>query len=150
MNNQHEKSYKEVSIFLIDDDDVDVMAVERALKKLKIANPLFRAKNGDEALRVLRNRNNSLGLRIDRPYVILLDLNMPVMGGLEFLRAVRQDPELEDAVIFVLTTSSADEDRVAAYKDHVAGYIVKSDVRDGFSQVIKMLDHYWRVVLLPG
>lgn len=137
-------NYGEVSILLVEDDDIDAKAVQRGLNKLRLANPIIRAKNGIEALEMLRDENV-----IKRPNIILLDLNMPLMGGLEFLQEIRQDPDLSDSVIFVLTTSSADEDRVAAYKEHVAGYIVKSDVKDGFDKVINMLDHYWRVVLLP-
>jgi len=144
------KGYNEVSILLVEDDDIDARAVERAFRKLKLANNLYRAKNGLEALTLLRGDGAVQQATIARPYIILLDLNMPIMGGLDFLQAVREDDDLHDAVVFVLTTSSADEDRVAAYKEHVAGYIVKSDVGEGFSQVIEMLDHYWRVVLLPS
>jgi len=138
------ENYGEVSILLVEDDDIDAKAVQRGLKKLKLANPVVRVKNGLEALVTLRNKN-----AIQRPNIILLDLNMPIMGGIEFLKEIRQDPQLCDSVIFVLTTSNSDEDRVAAYKENVAGYIVKSDVKDGFDKVINMLDHYWRVVLLP-
>lgn len=138
------KNYNEVSILLVEDDDIDAKAVERGINKLKLLNPLYRTKNGLEALEFLRSKKV-----IKRPYIILLDLNMPIMGGIEFLHEIRQSEDLRDAVIFVLTTSSADEDRVAAYKENVAGYIVKSDVKDGFEKVLSMLDHYWRVVLLP-
>lgn len=141
------QNYDEVSILLVEDDDVDAKAVERGFRTLKLANPIHRAKNGVEALTLLRGSEKHEPL--PRPYIILLDLNMPVMGGLEFLQAIREDAELQDSVVFVLTTSEADEDRVAAYHEHVAGYIVKSDVQDGFSKLIDMLDHYWRVVLLP-
>jgi CheY-like chemotaxis protein len=139
------KNYGEVNILLIDDDDIDAKAVERGMRKLKLANPIFRAKNGLEALEILSDKT-----LISRPYIILLDLNMPLMGGLEFLQKVREDDDLKDAIIFVLTTSAADEDRVAAYKENIAGYIVKSDVKEGFDNVITMLDCYWRVVLLPN
>lgn len=142
-----DKNYEEVSILLVEDDDIDAKAVERAFRKLKLANPLYRTKNGQEALDLLSVDEGSA--LIKRPYIVLLDLNMPVMGGLEFLQAIREDDDLNDTIVFVLTTSSADEDRVAAYKENVAGYIIKSEVGDGFSQVIEMLDHYWRVVLLP-
>jgi len=139
------KNYGEVNILLIDDDDIDAKAVERGMRKLKLANPIFRAKNGLEALEILSDKT-----LISRPYIILLDLNMPLMGGLEFLQKVREDDDLKDAIIFVLSTSAADEDRVAAYKENIAGYIVKSDVKEGFDNVITMLDCYWRVVLLPN
>jgi CheY-like chemotaxis protein len=138
------KNYNEVSILLVEDDDIDAKAVIRGLNKLKLANPIHRSKNGLEALDFLRD-----GELINRPYIILLDLNMPIMGGLEFLREIRKDEQLSCAIVFVLTTSDADEDRVAAYKENIAGYIVKSDIKEGFEKVLKMLDHYWRVVLLP-
>ena len=140
--------YKDVTILLVEDDDVDAMTVERALEKLRILNPYIRAKNGVEALEILHGNDQAPPL--ERPYLILLDLNMPLMGGIEFLQEVRKDPKLKDSVVFVLTTSSADEDKVAAYNEHIAGYIVKYNVKQGFSEVIEMLDSYWRVVVLPG
>lgn len=138
------RSYKEATIFLVDDDDVDAMAVERALTNLKIANPVVRARDGVEALALLREPG-----QVRRPYIILLDINMPRMNGIEMLVALRADPALSSAVVFVLTTSKSDEDRVAAYKQHVAGYIVKNKVSDGFMSVITLIDQYWRVVELP-
>lgn len=137
-------SYGEVSILLVEDDDIDAKAVERGFNKLKLANPLIRTKNGLEALELLRSPGG-----VQRPYVILLDLNMPIMGGIEFLQNIRKDDNLKNAIIFVLTTSSADEDLVAAYNENIAGYIVKSDVKGGFDKVINLLDCYWRVVMLP-
>lgn len=137
-------NYSEVSILLIEDDDIDAKAVERGVKKLKLLNTIIRTRNGSEALKLLRDDS-----KIKRPYLILLDLNMPIMGGLEFLQNIRKDKNLKDSIIFVLTTSAADEDRVAAYSENIAGYIVKSDMKEGFEKVIKMLDCYWRVVLLP-
>ena len=136
--------YGEVSILLVEDDDIDAKAVERGFAKLKLANPIIRTKNGLEALQLLRQPD-----AIQRPYLILLDLNMPIMGGLEFLKIIRQDEELKNTIIFVLTTSSADQDLVAAYNENIAGYIVKSDVKGGFDKVINLLDCYWRVVMLP-
>ena len=81
--------------------------------------------------------------------MILLDLNMPRMGGLELLNTLRNDPSLETSVVFVLTTSKDDEDKLAAYKQHIAGYIVKEKLDDGFEDLVKLLDHYWRLVELP-
>ncbi len=138
------KQFKEVTILLVEDDDVDVMGIERALRKLKILNHIVRAKDGLEALELLRDPD-----AVRRPYIILLDINMPRMNGLEMLAELRDDPRLTSAVVFVLTTSKSDEDKVAAYKQHVAGYIVKSQVGDGFLRIMEMLDHYWRVVELP-
>ncbi len=138
------RPYKEVTILLVDDDDVDVLAVQRALKKLKILNDIVRARDGIEALALLRHPT-----AVRRPYLVLLDINMPRMNGLEMLSELRKDPQLSSAVVFVLTTSKADEDKVSAYQQHIAGYIVKDQVGDGFLRVMEMLDHYWRVVELP-
>lgn len=134
---------KAVNLLLVEDDDVDAMGVTRALKKRRIANPLIRARDGIEALEFLR------GGKVARPYLILLDLNMPRMGGLEFIRTLRADPDFCDAVVFVLTTSKSDEDMAAAYRAHVAGYIVKSEIGNSFNDLVEMLDAYWQVVELP-
>lgn len=138
---------KTVHVLLVDDDDIDVMAVKRAFRKHKIANPVTVAKDGIEALARLRGADGHDPL--PRPFVILLDINMPRMNGLQFLDELRKDEQIQDAVVFILTTSAHDEDRSAAYKQHVAGYIVKTDVGGGFLDLVDMLDSYWRVVELP-
>jgi CheY-like chemotaxis protein len=139
--------YEEVSILLVEDDDIDAMATERAFKKLRLANKFVRARDGIEALAYLRGEDGRE--KVSRPNVILLDLNMPRMNGLEFLEEIRGDDELKDQVIFILTTSKADEDKIAAYKGNVAGYIIKTDVGNGFTKVLEMLQYYWRIVSLP-
>jgi CheY-like chemotaxis protein len=143
MNNPMPQT-KPVTILVVDDDDVDVMGITRALKSLKIVNPVVRARNGIEALALLRTEG-----AVGRPYLILLDLNMPGMNGIEMLAELRADSALSSAVVFVLTTSDDDQDKVAAYAQHIAGYIVKKQIGDGFMRVMEMLDHYWRVVELP-
>ena len=135
-----------VHILLVDDNDVDVEAVLRAFTRQRIANPVTVAHDGVEALQVLRGRGQP---KLPRPHLVLLDLAMPRMNGLEFLQQLRNDPELHDTVVFVLTTSSADEDKVASYGHNVAGYIVKSRVGEDFVRLISLLDHYWRVVEFP-
>ena len=137
------KPYKEASILLIDDDDVDAMGVERALKKLRLANPFVRARDGIEGLEIMRSG------AISSPYLLLLDLNMPRMNGIEMLRELRADPNLSSTVVFVLTTSDDDQDKVAAYSEHIAGYIVKNKLDSDFSELMQLLDHYWRLVELP-
>ncbi len=117
-----------VSLLLVEDDAIDVMTVERMLRKQRVANPLFVAHDGVEALEMLRGEGGRE--HVPSPYMILLDLNMPRMGGLEFLDKLRADPEHEKAVVFVLTTSDAPEDRAAAYEHRVAGYIVKDRMGD--------------------
>lgn len=138
-----QSDYKAASILLVEDDDIDAMSVTRAFSRMKIANSIVRAKDGVEALEILHTG------QIEHPYLILLDLNMPRMGGLELLQQLRSDPTLESSVVFVLTTSKDDEDKLAAYQQHIAGYIIKEKLDHGFEQLVKMLDHYWRLVELP-
>jgi len=137
----------EVNILLVEDDEIDVKAVKRALLELKIANPLMRATDGIDALEKLRGENGNE--RLARPYMILLDLNMPRMGGLEFLDELRNDPDLQRSIVFVMTTSAAEEDRFRAYDKNVAGYLVKDGPVRSFIDAFTMLEHYWRVVEFP-
>lgn len=138
-----EPGYKQASILLVEDDDVDAMGVDRALKKMRLANPLIRARDGIEGLALLRSGE------IAKPYIILLDLNMPRMGGLEFLDELRRDSELHKSIVFVLTTSKRDQEIAAAYEKNIAGYIVKTTLNEDFDQLLGFLDHYWRLVELP-
>ena len=136
-----------INIMLVEDDEVDVMAVKRAFRELKIANPLTEAKDGIEALEMLRGVNGYV--KIPRPLIILLDLNMPRMGGMEFLDELRKDPDLHRCIVFIMTTSADEQDRVRAYDKNVAGYVLKHDLGRSFLDAIAMLQHYWRVVELP-
>ena len=138
---------KTVTFLLVEDDAVDVKAIERSLRELRISNPMVVARDGREALDHLRGHNGRE--KIPSPYLILLDLNMPRMNGLEFLAELRSDPKLATAVVFVFTTSRDERDRLSAYEKHVAGYIVKSNLADSFADAMKLVDHYWRVVEFP-
>lgn len=135
-----------VNILLVEDDEIDVMAVKRAFRELKIANPLYEASDGVEALELLRNAN---GKSVPRPYIILLDLNMPRMGGIEFVKELRADPALKSSIVFVMTTSAAEEDRINAYNLNVAGYVLKHSPGHSFIEAVAMLEHYWRIVEFP-
>lgn len=134
---------KTVHILLVEDDDVDTEGIQRAFQRARIVNPLTRVIDGIEALEVLRSSD------ISRPYLILLDLNLPRMNGIEFLEELRADDQLHDSVVFVLTTSDDDRDKVAAYEKQIAGYMVKARAGEDFMKLIGLLDHYWRVVELP-
>jgi len=136
-----------VTLLLVEDDEIDVMGIRRALDDLKIKNPVVVAYDGVEALDHLRGTNGRE--RISGPYIILLDLNMPRMNGIEFLDELRDDPRLHASVVFVLTTSAADEDRVNAYEHNIAGYIVKADPATSFRKAIELIDFYWTIVELP-
>ena len=131
-----------VTVLVAEDDEADRELIQRSFKKHKIGNDIEFASNGEEALSILRTGTNA-------PYLVLLDLNMPKMNGLEFLDELRSDPKISDTVVFVLTTSDQDRDKVAAYKNHVAGYIIKENAGPNFIKVIDLLDAYWRIVEFP-
>ena len=137
-------SHRLLNILLVEDDEVDVMNVRRAFKKNNIANPLFVAEDGLDALDQLRNGSIPRDRRI-----ILLDLNMPKMNGIEFLREVRQDAELNLTPVIVLTTSNDERDRIEAYNLNVAGYILKPVTFERFCEVMTALNKYWALVELP-
>lgn len=132
----------------VEDDDLCLMGLDRAFKAAKIANPIFCAYDGIEALEMLRGTNGRD--RLARPFIVLLDLNMPRMDGIEFLKEVRKDEDLKKSVVFIMTTSNADEDKVAAYNLGVAGYILKSNPANAFLEATALLGTYWRVVELPA
>jgi CheY-like chemotaxis protein len=138
----------EVSLLVVEDDDVDVAAVRRAFATLKIDNPIVVARNGDEALACLRGDPGSPPLQA--PSIVLLDLNMPKMNGIELLEEIRRDPDLRKAVVFVLTTSNAPGDRRACYERNVAGYMLKSQTGKSFLDTIAMLRTYWTLNEFPA
>lgn len=140
-------NYKNVNILLVDDDRVDVLAVKEALEEANIANPVYVAEDGVKALEVLRG--SSKDDHIPMPYLILLDLNMPRMSGIEFLKELRADPKLRSSIVFVLTTSNDDRDRVAAYSFNIAGYVVKSQLGKDFINLIRLLEDYKITVQFP-
>jgi CheY-like chemotaxis protein len=133
-----------LNILLVEDDEVDVMNVRRAFQKNNIANPLFVAGDGEEALARLRNGEVPAERRI-----VLLDLNMPRMNGIEFLREVRADPELARTTVVVLTTSSDERDKIDAYNLNVAGYLLKPVTFSNFCEVMATLNKYWTLVEMP-
>ncbi|MDQ3049808.1 MAG: response regulator [Bacteroidota bacterium] len=139
---------KLVTILLVEDDSVDVINVQRAFKKNNIKNPLSIAKNGLEALNMLRGENGYEKIE-PQPQVILLDLNMPQMNGLEFLKELRQDQELRSISVFVMTTSNEDRDRLDAYNLNVAGYILKPVSFEKFVSAVSILDSYWKLCEQP-
>ena len=139
---------KQTSLLLIDDDEVDVMTVKRAFKKNNINNPLYVATNGIEALAMLRG-SEMPKLMPGQRRLILLDLNMPKMGGIEVLRELRADPELKALPVIVLTTSNEDKDKVEAYNLNVAGYIIKPVTFAKFVEAMATLNKYWLLNEMP-
>lgn len=138
-----------LNILLVEDDEVDVMNVQRALKKNNATVTLYRAANGLEALAMLRSTSHISQTDSSR-LLILLDLNMPQMGGLEFLKELRADPALKKLPVVVLTTSMQDSEIAAAYEYHVAGYIVKPITFSSFVEKIDALNRYWLMSELPA
>lgn len=139
--------HRDTAFLLIEDNDIDVMAIRRAMKKDGLKNELVVAQDGLDALAILRGEKPAL--KSPTRVIVLLDLNMPRMNGFQFLDAIRDDPELTHLVVFVLTSSDAEEDIHGAYQKHVAGYLVKQDVGSGgLKNALSLLDQYWRVVEL--
>ncbi len=140
---------KMLNILLVEDDELDVMNVQRAFKKNNVLNPLFVAGNGLDALDMLRGVDgNPPQVPLDRR-IILLDLNMPRMNGIEFLRELRSDPLLNLIPVIVLTTSDEDRDKVEAFQLNVAGYIVKPVTLAHFIETMATLNKYWTLSEIP-
>ena len=132
----------EITLLLVEDDDIDAMTIQRSFKKQNITNPIVRVYDGLEALSLLKKEE------VTQPLVIILDLQMPRMGGIEFLKTIRADPKLSKLVVFVLTTSKAKSDIVSSYGEHIAGYFVKGQTGDKFCGLVSMLEHYFEIVHL--
>jgi CheY-like chemotaxis protein len=136
-----------VKILLVEDDSIDVKAFQRAMAKLKINNPVTIARDGVEGWEFLQscvttNRENT-------PNLVILDINMPRMNGLELLTKIRADKNLNHLIIFVLTTSNDEKDKFEAFNMNVAGYMLKSDMGNSFIRAVELIDSYWRVVEFP-
>ncbi len=126
-------------ILLVEDDKVDAMAVRRAMKDLKIKNPLHIVGNGEQALDFLKDPKNRT------PCIILLDINMPKMNGIEFLRVAKQDPDLRLIPVIVLTTSKEDRDKFDSFDLGVAGYMIKPADYLKFVELVRAVDCYWTI-----
>jgi CheY-like chemotaxis protein len=140
---------QQLNILLVEDDEVDVMNVQRALKKNQATANLYRAANGIEALAMLRTTNQLLHENNSK-LLILLDLNMPKMGGLEFLKELRADAALCNLPVVVLTTSMQSSEIATAYQYNVAGYIIKPMTFGSFVETIHVLNRYWSMSEMPS
>jgi CheY-like chemotaxis protein len=140
---------QQLNILLVEDDEVDVMNVQRALKKNDADATLYRAANGIEALAMLRT-NRQITAEDNTRLLILLDLNMPKMGGLEFLKQLRADPNLCKLPVVILTTSMQDSDLATAYQYNVAGYLIKPITFSSFVEMIDVLTRYWSMSGMPS
>ena len=130
-------------ILLVEDDQVDVMTVMRALKEIKVTNPVVNMENGEEALKYLRDPDSA------KPCIILLDLNMPIMNGFEFLQVVKHDAQLKRIPVVVLTTSEEQQDKVNSFDLGVAGYMAKPVDYRRFVEVMRSIDAYWTISEMP-
>lgn len=130
-------------ILLVEDDSVDAMTVKRAIEDLGSKDTLVRSANGEEALDYLRNETNK------RPRLILLDLNMPKMNGIEFLKHIKADNVLKRVPVIVLTTSMEDQDILRSFELSIAGYVVKPLDYKKFVEIIRTISQYWALSQLP-
>jgi CheY-like chemotaxis protein len=135
------------SILLVDDDDVAAEAVLRGLRKNALLCPIVVAEDGYVALEILRTQHATRS--IVKPYLVLLDLNMPRMNGFEFLQALRADFSLRATLVFVLSTSGSEDDRARAYHENIAGYMVKSALGHQLKGLARFLTEYCSAILLP-
>lgn len=134
---------RRVNILLVEDDELDIENVERAFRKNNIPNPLWVAVDGEEALRILRGPDYPKERRL-----VLLDLNLPRLSGIELLQEIRRDPKLHPLSVVVLTTSNEDRDRTEAYNLNVAGYLLKPVTFQSFVEMMSALSRYWMLTEL--
>jgi CheY-like chemotaxis protein len=130
-------------ILLVEDDQVDIMTILRALKEIHVCNPVVSMENGEAALEWLSAPDREL------PCIILLDLNMPIMNGIEFLRLAKQNERLRRIPVVVLTTSEEQEDKVRSFDLGVAGYMAKPVDYRRFVEIMRSIDMYWTLSEMP-
>lgn len=138
-----------ISILLVEDNETYIQYVEKSLIKDKVSNLLHIARDGLEALNMLHGKNGFEKI-VPTPKIVLLDINMPRMNGLEFLKNIRNDPELKSLLVFMLTSSDSDRDKTAAYNLNVAGYILKPTEYEPFLHMISTLNLYWNLLEFPA
>lgn len=138
-----------IEILLIEDDEVDVMTVQRLFKKNHVVNPLYVAENGLEALAMLREPNFQSVAAFTEHLLILLDLNMPKMNGLEFLTELRSDSNLKKIPVIVFLTSNEERHRIETYHLNIAGYISKPISFSELTQLMKTLNKHWVFKQIP-
>ncbi len=130
-------------VLVVDDDRIDTMTIERIFREMNIVNELHVAGNGEEALGWLKNKES------EAPCIILLDLNMPRMNGIEFLKEIKKDTVLRKIPVVVLTTSDDHSDRNECFSNGAAGYMIKPAEHEQFVSLIQIIDSYWSASELP-
>lgn len=138
-------------ILLVDDNDDDAELTERAFRDARIANPIIRARDGLEALELLLGRRTDQGgKRMGAPAIILLDLNLPRLSGLDLLKAIRSTDSIRHLPVVVLTSSNEDKDRLAAYREHANSYVRKPLDHHEFVATSRQLGLYWLALNQPA
>jgi len=130
-------------ILLVEDDTIDAIAIEKAFHHLHIKNKLVHVTNGEEALDYLQNKDNN------KPQIILLDLNMPRMGGIEFMKIAKADDVLKKIPVVILTTSKTEQDRAETFNLGAAGYVIKPMDHANFIEMMDKIHQYWELTLFP-
>jgi CheY-like chemotaxis protein len=141
---------RKINILLVEDDDVDIMNVQRALRRNHLEYPLHVARDGLEALQMLREGSVHNSISASERLLVLLDLNMPRMSGLEFLKTLRSDDALRSIPVIVLSTSKDNNDLTRAYEWNVAGYLVKPVKFSEFASIVAIISDYWSFCEMPG
>ena len=136
---------KQLGILHVEDDAVDAMVMERALKKCDLNYVLYQARNGLDALDLLRGTNEKEKIQ-PLPKIILLDLNMPKMNGIEFLRELRADKNIRSISVFIMTTSNDERDRSEAFNLNVAGYMIKPISLENYTSIVSTLNDFWKLI----
>lgn len=132
-----------ITILLIEDDDIDAIGIKRSFVKVGLKNEIVRAKNGKEALSLLKMGG------VGYPFIILLDLNMPMMDGLEFLTYLREYEKFKQSIVYVLTTSKSEQDIALSFDKNVAGYFIKNEVGAGYDSIVEFLEAYMKIAHFP-
>lgn len=145
--NTTDNTASQINILLAEDDNGDAKAIRRAFEKSGHPHHITRAVDGIEALEYLRGENGKEKPKF--PCILLVDLNMPRMGGIELIREIRQDNRLKQTIIFVISTSKKLEDTIAAYNLNVAGYVTKEIAGGNLTQLVDMLNLYRNLVTFP-
>ncbi|MBD5770090.1 response regulator [Marinomonas colpomeniae] len=135
---------KTTSLLIVEDDDVDYKLLMRSFAQRKIANVTVRAKDGLDAWEKIKSGE------IQKPFIVLLDLNMPRMNGKELLTEIRNDPDHADTVVFLMTTSTDKNDIKESFSKHAAGYFLKDNVQGSIDKMVEVIDGYWQIVILPS
>ncbi len=131
-------------IMIVEDDVADVLIIKKALNELQINNKLVQLNNGEEGIDYLNNNSN------EQPCIIFLDLNMPKMNGIEFLKIIKNEESLRQIPVVALTTSINKDDICACFKSGIAGYIVKPVDFRKFVKAIRIVDLYWMLSQMPS